>query len=329
MALRPGVTITTQYRTYSQSETYPIAIYAKGGKTASGIQFIQTPAQAVAVFGEDNDQSPLTRMILLCLEGGAAGVWAQNRTADEETALKTEFSAFLDSTQGEFLVTDVTQQSLLVAMKEVLEQQGVRKILFAGGSADPTALNSMRCVLACPQVKWEESSTVNLAPAAAAVLVSKSSRIIGGNGSAMEFSGWVEGMTEAQKEEKMEQGISVLELSGGLLTLIRGIDTCTQDELGNTDYRYFNLSTPLILDYVVGELESYLTPLCLGGATLDGIESLCAAKLMELEQEGYLSAYGVPSAAAAEDDPSCCLLTVSFTPARNIVTVQATLVVQI
>ena len=52
-------------------------------------------------------------------------------------------------------------------------------------------------------------------------------------------------------------------------------------------------------------------------------------ELMELEQEGYLSAYGVPSAAAAEDDPSCCLLTVSFTPARNIVTVQATLVVQI
>ncbi len=328
MALRPGVTITTQYRTYAQSEAYPIALYAKAAKTASGIQFIQSPAQAAAVFGDNTDQSPLTRLILLCLEGGATGVWAMCRTAETQTALETEFASFL-ATQGEFLVTDVEQQSLLIAMMEVLEEQGVRKILFAAGEASAQQINSMRCVLACPAVKWEETSTVNLAAAAAAVLVSQSSRITGGNGAKMEFSGWVEEFTEAQKEEKMEQGYSVLELSGGLLTLIRGIDTCTQDELGNTDYRYFNLSTPLILDYVVGELESYLTPLCLGGATLDGIESLCAAKLMQLEQEGYLSAYGAPSAVAEETDPSCCLLTVSFTPARNIVTIQATLLVQL
>ena len=328
MALRPGVSITTQYRTYAQSETYPIALYAKGAKTANGIQFIQTPAQAVAVFGANTDQSPLTRMILLCLEGGARGVWAMNRTTDVQAALETEFTSFL-ATQGELLVTDVEQQTLLAAMKERLEQQGAGKILFAGGSASPTALNSMRCVLACPKVRWSENSTVNLAAAAAATLVSQSSRITGGNGTTMEFSGWVESMTEAQKESNMEQGRSVLELSGGLLTLIRGIDTCTRDELGNTDYRYFNLSTPLILDYVIGQLESYLTPLCLGGATLDGIESLCASKLMQLEQEGYLSAYGAPSAAADETDPSCCRLTVSFTPARNIVTIQATLLVQL
>lgn len=328
MALRPGVTITTQYRTYAQSETYPIAIYAKGAKTAAGIQFIQSRVQAVAVYGEDNDQSPLTRMLLLCLEGGAPGVWAMCRTAETQTDLETEFASFLN-TQGEFLVTDIQEQQLLVAMKEVLEEKGVRKILFAAGEAPAVAVNSMRCVMSYPAVKRSQDSTVNLAAAATALLVSQSSRITGGSGAGMEFSGWVQSMTEAQKETKMENGHTVLELSGGLLTLIRGINTCTRDELGNVDYRYFNLSTPLILDYVIGELESYLTPLCLGGATLDGIESLCAAKLAQLEQEGYLSAYGAPSAAADETDPSCCLLTVSFTPARNIVTIQAALLVQI
>ena len=328
MALRPGVTITTQYRSAAESEAYPLAVYAKAAKTANGIQFIQSKAQAVAVFGEDTDQSPLTRLLFLCLEGGAGGVWAMCRTGETQSELETEFSAFL-ATQGEFLITDLSQQSQIQFMAQALEEGGMRKILFAAGDVSAEQINSMRCVLACPQVKWSQDSTVNLAAAAAAVLVSQSSRITGGNGAGMEFSGWVEEKTEAQKEAQMEGGYSVLELSGGLLTLIRGINTCTKDELGNTDYRYFNLSTPLILDYIIGQLEGYLTPLCLGGATLDGIESLCAAKLMQLSEEGYLSAYGAPSAAAAEDDPSCCRLTVSFTPARHIVTIQASLLVQL
>ena len=302
MALRPGVTITTQYRSAAESEAYPLAVYAKAAKTANGIQFIQSKAQAVAVFGEDTDQSPLTRLLFLCLEGGAGGVWAMCRTGETQSELETEFSAFL-ATQGEFLITDLSQQSQIQFMAQALEEGGMRKILFAAGDVPAEQINSMRCVLACPQVKWSQDSTVNLAAAAAADLVSQSSRITGGNGAGMEFSGWVEEKTEAQKE--------------------------AQIELGNTDYRYFNLSTPLILDYIIGQLEDYLTPLCLGGATLDGIESLCAAKLMQLSEEGYLSAYGAPSAAAAEDDPSCCRLTVSFTPARHIVTIQASLLVQL
>lgn len=328
MALRPGVTVLTNYQTSAQSETYPIALYAKSAKTAQGIQLIQSRAQAVAVFGEDTDQSPLTRLLLLCLEGGAAGVWAMSRTADQSPALDTEFADFLN-TQGELLVTDLTQLTLLQGLVQTLQQRGERKLLFAASSQGAEQINSMRCVLACPQVKRAQSDTVDLAAAAAATLVGQSSRITGGNGAAMEFSGWVESYSEAQKEEKMEQGYSVLELSAGQLSLIRGLNTCTKDELGNTDYRYFNLSTPLIVDYVVGQLEDYLTPLCLGGATLDGIESLCAAKLLQLQEEGYLSAYGAPSAVAEQSDPSCCLLTVSFTPARHIVTIQATLLVQL
>lgn len=101
------------------------------------------------MFGDNTDQSPLTRLILLCLEGGATGVWAMCRTAETQTALETEFASFL-ATQGEFLVTDVEQQSLLIAMMEVLEEQGVRKILFAAGEASAQQINSMRCVLACP-----------------------------------------------------------------------------------------------------------------------------------------------------------------------------------
>ena len=154
MALRPGVTITTQYRSAAESEAYPLAVYAKAAKTANGIQFIQSKAQAVAVFGEDTDQSPLTRLLFLCLEGGAGGVWAMCRTAETQSELETEFSAFL-ATQGEFLITDLSQQSQIQFMAQALEEGGMRKILFAAGDVSAEQINSMRCVLACPQGEEE------------------------------------------------------------------------------------------------------------------------------------------------------------------------------
>lgn len=159
------------------------------------------------------------------------------------------------------------------------------------------------------------------AAALASLILSENNPIYNFNGAVIPLLSDCEKTAEADIQSLLGAGISVLENTGGQVECIRTFTTSSQNN-GAPDNSLRPLNTILVIDDVLQSirksLKSRLKGTHLVRQTLERIASQTVVELDAKQDAGIILDYEIPTVYSSSEDPSVCIVELTFTCAHII-----------
>ncbi len=289
-------------------------------------------ADAYGEYGKQSEGGNMSALVGMLFAGGAGDVYCVNVG---ESPLQQDYLdayALLDSVaEIKAVVCDTDDRETQKALGQRLKDSANRsreRIGFFGVNKDLTPeqiaqaaqeINCERVCLLAPAVSTLQGQTASAAPLAAAACAA----VIGqgdpaANLNLLELKGEIElpaPYTEREITLLLRAGVTVAERVGGGVRLIRVLSTKTQED-GAEDTTLRELSTVRIIDDVVPALRDLLTARLRGAknnaATRDAIRTQVACELEKKRSAGIIDGYEPPVVYPKADEPTVCVVEVSF-----------------
>lgn len=291
----------------------------------------------LTAFGEDGETAGMATILKLLYLNGASSVVA---VAVADTATKADYvAAFELLSQCEdvgVVVCDSEDTTVQQALRDSVEKASAARCerIAVVGSTDETvtervaraaALNSERVVLAAGEGLTEDGSVLSgaiTAAAVAGVIAATADPAVPLNGAQIQgLSGVKTQYSDDEIDLLVRGGITPLEASAGVVTVVRGITTRTTTG-GEADSTWRELSTILIVDNVIPQLRSDLrrkftrvkntaqTRSAIRSQVIVELESKCAAEIID--------SFGEVTVSALESDPTVCEVEFSFAVSHGL-----------
>lgn len=338
---RPGV-----YSRYDVSSAYAAprsaknaAVTAKAaGENSGEVVEIAGMDALIEAFAPDDAHSALRGCVQILLQSGVAKVYAV-AVGDGGYAAALEK---LDNVGA--VICDATEPEDLAALRASVQKScdaQRERIGFcaAAGSAEAVlaaqALNSERVVLCCPAVCPAGSDSRSAAYAAAAMagkMLAVSDPVWNFNGEALPTVRQPDVLAEWEVQQLLAAGVTVLEKGGGGVECVRALTTRTKTG-GAADYTMRGLNTVLCIDDVMQGVRSALTATLrgsrLGGRSLDAIRAQAMVALADRADSGVIEEYGAPRVSPHGEDPTVCVVELSFRVANVVHQIHVTAHIQV
>ena len=329
---RPGV-----YSNYTVSSSYATprsslhaAVVCKGSVELSGTLYSLTSAAGAAeLLGGAENLCALTCCRIL-LESGVSKIWVSvAANGDFESAL-----SLLEELEGiGAVICDAADISGLKHLRDSVHRSSSKlyeRVAYCGISATGTAmaiaaeLSDERVVICCPTA----TASGNMPPlpvygaaSLAGYLLARDDPAANLNGAELKTLSAVSKLPESDIQSLIAGGVTVLEEVGAHVECVRAVTTRAQSG-GAPDNTLRPLNTILIIDDVMRTLRQSLKAR-LGGlrrhsGTLDAILSQVMVELAAKEDEGVIESFEAPGVRADENDPSVCIVEISFTAAHLV-----------
>lgn len=313
-----------------------VALCDKGEQNR--IYTIERISDAKTIFGEE---SILSMMIEAALVNGASSVKAVKAGTESSFDYEAALAILEQEDSIGAICCDSTQGAVLQMLKAsaVNASENGRERVAAGcfSGEDPAAfanqLNCERMLLLCQAPEELPAGGGLLAAALAGKLAALTDPSVTLNGTVLEGAmGLSKAFSEEELDALLQNGVAVLEMSAGRVSLIRGVSTRTETD-GVSDRTFHDINTVLIIDTVIAGIRTSLKAMLAGARnnekTRSAIATQTAVKLEEYRLQGILDSYRSPAVAPSEEDPSVCIVTVEFTAARglNQIVIQASITV--
>ncbi len=330
--LRPGVfsqyTVSSLYGA-GRSRQYAALLAPCDSGALSAPRWAESYAQGAALLADDTVGAALTALRLLFV-GGVSRVWLAALPPEPAASDYQAAMALLKGQQNLYAVvcaTDDEEALAEVKASVLVASQNQRERIAFCGFADPEtapaaaqALDSERMVLVCPGGLPAGQSGGHGPLLAAAALAAA---VLTLEDPAASLSGYTlpgldlleTTLTDQQVETLLAAGITPLEQVGGAVQCVRALTTRTTTG-GAADRSFAPVNTTLIIDHVMTAVRGTLLLLLRGAkSTLqsyNAVASQVIVLLSEKQAQGIITGFDGPAVAAHPDDPSICVVELSF-----------------
>ena len=299
-----------------------VAVCAKG--TAGEVYPLTSYEQAEAVFTAGEK---LTALVKLLFQGGAAMVYAIPVEEAEKTAYEAAFQALEKVEDIAVVVCDSEeleiQQALRESVKRASQARRERLAVVPGGSGEDVAQLVKRAGdLNCERVVLVAPGGAQAAAAVAGAIAGESDPAVPLGGA--ELKGEIS-LEESWSDNELDLlilgGVTPLEQSGGVVSVIRGVTTRTKTGEAK-DPTWRELTTIRVVDDVIPALRSALrAKFSRAKNTQQGREAIRSQVIVELENkvaDEIITGYDDVTVSALEDNPTVCLVEFKFTVAHGL-----------
>ncbi len=332
---RPGV--------YSDYEASSITATAAGSKVvavagvsaaSAGLYTVTSYTSAAATFGEDSE---LGRMLKLLYLNGAGTVLAAPVASDTQQNYEAALKLLLEAGTAAYVVIgsadEQTQKALMEQVQAASEAR--HECLGLVGLADGTTaaltarakqLNCERMILVGPGVYLAGVEAVQsgsmAAAALAGVLAAQTDPAVPLNGAQLRgLTGVSATYNDTEMDTLIRGGVTVVEPSGGSITVVRGITTrTTTAEAPDTTYR--ELNTILIIDEVIPAIRNALRTRFARAknntVTRSAIRSQVTVELESRVEREIIDSFEAITVTADTTDPTVCLVEFGFTVTHGL-----------
>ena len=313
-----------------------IGVAARAAKGTVGEAVLLTGyAAGAAAFGEDVEAGMSTLLRLLFANGASQVAAVRVAEAGALADYQAAFDA-LERQEVQIVVCDSADQAVQQALRTAVETASAgrrERIAVVGGDGDTvsalveraSALNSERVVLVGPDAVDAEGKAlpgVFAAAAVAGVIAAGQDPAVPLNGAAVQGLG---GLAAAYGDNDIDLlvrgGVTPLESSGGLISVVRGITTRTTTG-GAADATWRELTTILIVDDIIptvrGALRSKFSRTKNTARNRGAIRSQVIVELEKKAAAEIIDSYGEVAVTASADDPTVCLVEFSFAVAHGL-----------
>ena len=298
-------------------------LIAKGAAEKTG--WAATPAELAALFPAEGDAA-LRQAGDWLLRHGAGRLWAASVADDSGYAAAFAASEGVDGLDT--LLCDGATAAVAAAFAESLaaaaENRRERVGVLAVGADSPAlaaaaAAGSERLLVTAgtaSETEGETGSALLLGAALAGALLRRTAPDLNLGGAVMEgLAACSPARTEAQVEAALRGGVVPFELVGEQVECIRGVTS-------RADSTWRDISTLLTVDDVMVSVRERLTAALRGvrssAQSLEAVASLVTVLLREKEEAGLLSGWSAPVVYTKAEDPSVCVVELSFGVARVV-----------
>ena len=322
---RPGV--FTQYDmsgvvSYS-SVGKAVGVAAQSNKAVEGISLITREAQALELFGED-DNGILMGMIRVLLQNGTTKIYVACSGNEEESqsattdSYKSCFNQLAEVAEVGVLTTDSVLPDVSKALASVVDAAAKNRHEMIGVAADSAstavttaaAMNSERMVLHA-----QGDGRVSAAIAAKIAELSDPAQPLTGE-VLLGIEQQTQPLTEDQIDTYILGGVTPLESILGQMQIIRCVSTKTKTGAAS-DSSFRDINIILTVDTVLKAIREALT-LRMKGAknnqrTLDAIATQTQIELQAKQDAEIINSYETPYVSIDASNPTLCLVEVTFT----------------
>ncbi len=329
--LRPGVfsqyTVSSLYGA-GRSSQYAALLAPCSPCGFESPQWVQSYAQGAALLTADTTGAALPALQLL-FGGGVSRVCLvplpSGATAgDYEAAL-----AQIEELPNLYaVVCAADEQASLEAVKASVQaaSQNQRERIAFCGMADPLAaqnaaqaLDSERMVLVCPggaAANHASGHPLLTAAALAAAVLTLQDPAASLSGLALTGLGTLDAqLTGPQIEALLAAGVTPLEQVGDAIQCVRALTTRTTTG-GAADRSFAPVNTTLIIDHVMAAVRAALLLLLRGAKSTaqsyNAVASQVIVLLTEKQEQGIITGFEGPAVFSHPDDPSICVVELSF-----------------
>ena len=329
---RPGV--------YSVYTAAPAAVASyRGGTAALAAQSSQgtegtvytltSQAQAAEIFGAGD---AITVLAGVMLRNGARKVYAAPvRTAED---YELAFALLGEKEDVSVVVCDSTalavQQALKTSLETCAQRRRERIAVVSGTSTDAVgqlvsraaALNCERMVLVAPANRSADPPTGKVAAAVAGAICGETDPAVPLGGAELQgISGLAGAYGENDIDLLIRGGVTPVEMVGGKCMVIRGVTTRTTTN-GAADRTWHELTSIRVVDEVIHGIRMALQERFSRAKntrqTREAIRSLVILELEQRKAAEIIADYGEVTAEALEDNPTVCLVTISFSVTHGL-----------
>lgn len=306
------------------------ALAAQSSQGTEGTVYTLTSqAQAAEIFGANDT---ITVLAGVMLRNGAGKVYAVPvRTAED---YELAFALLGEKEDVSVVVCDSTVLSVQQALKESLETCAQRRreriAVVCGSSTDAVgqlvsraaALNSERMVLVSPANRSADPPAGKVAAAVAGVLCGETDPAVPLGGAELQgISALAGAYGENDIDLLIRGGVTPVEMAGGKCTVIRGVTTRTTTG-GTADMTWHELTAIRVVDDVIPgirrALQERFSRAKNTAQTREAIRSLVILELEKRKAAEIIADYGEVTAEALEDNPTVCLVTISFSVTHGL-----------
>ncbi|MGI5973104.1 MAG: phage tail sheath C-terminal domain-containing protein [Oscillospiraceae bacterium] len=322
---RPGV-----YSVYDASSV----VSGQSGSRAAGLAALCTKGtggrvyslfsreQAAETFGGDEE---ITELVGILLKNGAASVWAVPVAA--ESGYAAAFAALEKVENLAAVVCDsatlAVQQGLRDSVKNASEARRERLAVVCGGENEAaSALVSRAEGLNCERVVLAAPGGARAAAAVAGTIAGESDPAVPLGGAELKGIPAAEPeWTDGEIDTLVLGGVTPLESSGGVVSVVRGVTTRTKTGSA-ADATWRELTTIRVVDDVIPGLRDALRArFSRAKNTEQGRGAIRSQVIVELEQKKrgeIIADYDNVAVSAVEDNPTVCLVEFDFTVAHGL-----------
>lgn len=307
-----------------------LAMAASGDGTQAKVWY--TYAQAEEELSGSSAMSAMVRLLFL---GGAAAVYGIPVSESSQYTAAIATAQALENVQ--VVVCDAADTQTQQAVKQSVEQASAarrERIAVLGAAAGETVsqlvaraaeLNSERVVLVGPAAVDESGTSLSgalCAAAVAGVIAGQTDPAIPLGGAELTgLFGLTQQYTDAEIDALVQGGVTPLESSGGVISVVRGITTRAKTG-GKADATWRELSTVLIVDDVIpGIRDALRTRFPRAKNTAQSRGAIRAQVIVELEKrldQEIITGYEDVTVSPWEDDPTVCVVEFAFTVAHGL-----------
>ncbi|MGI6014579.1 MAG: phage tail sheath C-terminal domain-containing protein [Oscillospiraceae bacterium] len=334
---RPGVYSSYEVSSalHAASNGKIVGIIAKADSgTACETYIISSYAEAVAQFGETCN---LTKLIQLLLRNGASLIHAvpvaTGETAVDKDDYGAAFAVIAADEAVKLMVCDSRDATVHAALSESIASAGESckyrvGIVEATGTVSEltekaAALNDERIVMVAPVESVGSDALPGAAAAAlAGVLAMATDPALPLNGAVLYgLDGLSASYNETDITTLIRGGITPLECSSGIISVIRGITTRTKTgDVADATWR--ELTTTLIVDDVIPDIRRALrTRFARTKNTPQTRSAIRTQVILELERKvarEIIDSYSDVVIQVSEEDPTVCEVSFSFAVAHGL-----------
>jgi len=285
--------------------------------------------QALEELGQE---SFVVRLVELVLRNGASCVVLA--PVGEDLDYAAAFASLGRAEAISILVCDSTDAKVHMEMKKAVEEASESRHerigVLAGGPGEgasallerAAALNSERLVLLAPEAVEEPLGGPALAAALAGVIAGESDPALPLSGAELlDLSDVTEVYSEETIDALVRGGVTVVERSNGVLSVVRGVTTRTKTG-GVPDLTWRELETIRIVDDVVPTVRNSLRVRFARSKNTEQVRSAIRSQvILELEQKRQreiITGFGEVRVTALPEKPTVCLVEFPFTVTHGL-----------
>ena len=338
-SLRPGVFSSYQvssFFTAGAGSSYAAVVAKTSEGNPNTLYSFESYQQSLEVFTTGG----MRGILKILFESGISRVFAVAAEADYAQAL----TLIQEVDNIGAVVCDAQDPPDLEALQQSVENSSKalrERLAFCGiddadkAAAAARALNSERVCLCCPSAHprdIDEESAVFSAAAVAGVILASGDPALNFSGHPLRSIANPKRLSETTIQSLMAAGVTVVELSGEIVRIVRALTTRTSTS-GLPDRSMSGINTPLIIDNVISavrsSLESHVRGRRISGSSFESIASQVTVVLASKRDDGLLHSFMPPRVRRHDSDPSVCVVELSFAVAHVLNQIHVTAHVQI
>ncbi len=309
---------------WGQAAGKSVGIAAAGQGEPGAVYTVSRVSDAVFLFGEGSSLSSLCAAALANGAASVAAVPVESSAPDYAAAF-----AALEEKKVCAVLCDSTSPSVHASLMDSVKKASSRKKERVGLAVyqgeDPLSwadsFSCERMVLLAQQP--DSGAACGFAAAFAGRIAQASNPSVPLHGNVLSgFSGISPALSESQIDDYVQAGICPLEYVDGGVEIIRAVTSRVSQEDGTPDRTFQELSTVLTMDQVMVSLRNSLEALLQGARnnarTQASLATQAGVLLQTHQAAGLIDSYQRPRAYADEDDPSVCIVEVSFVISRGM-----------